>query len=157
MVQSTAARRCREHQSAAPPTTTSPGEYWRDCLFALQEIFGNSLHADDFCVMVSASRGRQRRGWCAGASAFLLAASCLVALAPQTEASEGANQDAVVDEREPDESLDEGVLFTDSVQFSSADLARGEEASDTVSAGESLVGVCSVVNCFCLICGYFCS
>jgi len=107
--------------------------------------------------MVSASRGRQRRGLCAGASAFLLAASCLVALAPQMEASEGANQDAVVDEREPDDSLDEGVLFTDSVQFSSADLASGGEASDTVSAGESLVGVCSVVNCFCLICGYFCS
>ena len=93
--------------------------------------------------MVSASRGRQRRGLCAGASAFLLAASCLVALAPQMEASEGANQDAVVDEREPDDSLDEGVLFTDSVQFSSADLASGGEASDTVSAGESLVGVCS--------------
>lgn len=77
---------------------------------------------------------RRSRRVCGGATAVLLAASCWAGLALQTAASEGGDARGM-----PEDSRDEGVLFTDSVQFSSADLARGEEASDTVSAGEQWI------------------
>ena len=81
-------------------------------------------------------------------AAVLLTAVCLA------EASEGVRGGAQSSQalshdgdgagagarQESSSSLHEGVLFTDSVQFSSADLAHAKEASDTLSADEQQDG-----------------
>ena len=77
------------------------------------------------------------------AAAVLLAALAMELGARLPGAAAGAGPGGPAGSREDDAiggssslpSGDEGVLFTDSLQFSSADLARDSDASDTMSAG----------------------